>query len=383
MKRRLWRVGKEELKYIKEVIDSGLSGGMNSRLEEAFAKKFGVNFAIGVNSGTSALHSALFAADVKPGDEVITTPLTFAAPALAVLQQGAIPVFADIDPDTLNIDPGDVQKKITKRTRAIIPVALYGLPSDLDPIMKLAQEHNLMVIEDNAECFLGKYKGRIAGTIGHMSIFSFERSKHITTGNGGMIITNDEELAVKARKFSVLGYATLTAKQASYKAAKDTVQHPDFLRHELAGYNYRLPEICAAMALAQLEKLEMFVEKRQKIAEIYNQGVGNCEWLIPQKTPDCCTHTYWTYALKLQKNEKRSWRDFRQTYLEQGGDRFYAAWMVNYLEPVFQNLGYEKGLCPVAEDLQKRLIQLKTNYRTLGQARKQAAALKRTIGRLS
>jgi len=380
MKNKLWRVGKEEIKYIEEAIDSGLSGIMNTRFEEAFAKKFGVNFAIGVNSGTSALHSALFAVGVNPGDEVIVPPITFAAPAFAVLQQGAVPVFADVDPETFNIDPEDIKKKITDKTKAIIPVALYGLPCDMDAIMAIAGENKLMVIEDNAECYLGRYKGKLVGTIGHMSIFSFERSKHMTTGNGGMIITNDEELAVRVRKFSVLGYSTLTANQASYKSSKDTIQQPDFLRHEFAGYNYRLPEICAAMGLAQLEKLEIFVEKRQKIAEIYSEAVKDCEWLVPQKTSECYVNTYWTYVLKLQGEKLGiSWLDFRKTFLEEGGDRFYGAWAVIYIEPAFKNLGYKKGLCPIAEDLQKRLIQLKTNYETLAEAEKQATVLKKTI----
>ncbi|RKY90461.1 DegT/DnrJ/EryC1/StrS family aminotransferase, partial [candidate division KSB1 bacterium] len=171
MSRKLWRVGREELQYIEEVINSGLSGAMNSRFEEAFAAKFGVKYAIGVNSGTSALHCALSAVGVEEGDEVIVPPLTFAAPALAVLHQRAIPVFADVDPETFTIDPEDIKKKITERTKAIIPVALYGLPADMDPIMELAEKNGIKVIEDNAECFLGKYKGRVAGTLGHMAIY--------------------------------------------------------------------------------------------------------------------------------------------------------------------------------------------------------------------
>src|SRR4030042_3139289 len=178
--KKLWRIGEEELKYIKGAIEGGLKGGFNKRLEEEFAKKFGVNFAISVNSGNSALHCALFACDVKPGDEVIVPPLTFASPVFAAIYLGAVPVFADIDPETFNIDPKDIERKITKKTKAIIPVSLYGLPTDIDSIMSIARKNNLKVIKDNAECMLGKYKGRIAGTVGDMSIFSFERSKHLT-----------------------------------------------------------------------------------------------------------------------------------------------------------------------------------------------------------
>ncbi|RKY75843.1 DegT/DnrJ/EryC1/StrS family aminotransferase [candidate division KSB1 bacterium] len=391
MSRKLWRVGREELQYIEEVINSGLSGAMNSRFEEAFAAKFGVKYAIGVNSGTSALHCALSAVGVEEGNEVIVPPLTFAAPALAVLHQRAIPVFADVDPETFTIDPEDIKKKITERTKAIIPVALYGLPADMDPIMELAEENGIKVIEDNAECFLGKYKGRVAGTLGHMAIYSFERSKHMTSGNGGVITTDDEMLAERARKFSILGYTTLTAKQASYKVSKDEVQHPEFKRHELVGYNYRLPEVCAAMALAQLEKLDMFIEKRRKIAAVYGEAVEGCPWLKPQKVPKGYVHSYWTYAMKLEGEEYGiSWMDFRRTFLEEGGERFYAAWCVNYLEPAFQkikfldrDISYREALCPVAEKLQKSLIQLKTNFEDLEYARFQADALRRTIEKLS
>ncbi len=393
MAEKLWRVGDEELEYIEEAVRGGLSGAMNSRFEEAFAAKFEVEYAIGVNSGTSALHCALAAVGVEKDDEVIVTTLTFAAPALAVLHQKAIPVFADVDPDTFTIDPKDIEKKITKRTKAIIPVALYGLPADLDPIMEIANEKGIKVIEDNAECFLGRYKGKLAGTLGNMAIYSFERSKHMTTGNGGMITTDSEILAERARKFSILGYTTLTAKQASYKVSMDTVQQPDFKRHELPGCNYRLPVICAAMGLAQLEKLDMFVERRRQIASLYDEAVEGCPWLKPQKVPQGYVNTYWTYAMKLEGEEYgMSWMDFRKTFLEQGGERFYAAWCVNYLEPVFQNIRipgtaghnmeYREGLCPVAERLQKNLIQLKTNFEDLEYARTQADALRRTIKKI-
>ena len=167
---RLWRVGAEELKYIAEAIELGLSGILNNRFEEAFAAKLGVDYAICVNSGTSALHCALFAVGVRPGDEVIVPPLTFAAPAMAVLQCGAVPVFADVGSATFTISPVDVEHRITIRTKAIIPVALYGLPPDLDPIMVLAAKHHLKIIEDNAQCLLGEYRGRLTGTFGHMAI---------------------------------------------------------------------------------------------------------------------------------------------------------------------------------------------------------------------
>jgi len=390
MSEKLWRVGQKEVDYIKEAIDSGLTGIMNQRLEEEFAKKIGVKYAIGVNSGTSALHCCLAAMQIGKGDEVIVPPLTFASTAFSVLYLGAVPVFADIDPDTFNIDPNRIQEKITPRTKAIIPVALYGLPADMDPIMEIATSNNLFVLEDSAESLLGKYKGRISGTIGDMGIFSFERSKHMTTGNGGMIITNNEELAERARKFSVMGYSTLKAGAYESKPSKDVIQNPNFDRHLFVAPNYRLPEVCAAMALAQLEKLEGFVKKRIEIAKLYSEAVQDCDWLKPQKVPEEFENSYWTYAMKLEGEDRGiSWHDFRKTYLEEGGDRFYAAWKLTYMEPALagmefkeNNVKYEKGLCPVAEEIQPKLIQLKTNYDSIEYAEKQASALEKAIKKL-
>ncbi len=379
--KKLWRVGQEELKYVGQAIESGLKGEFNKRLEIAFAKKFGVNFAVSVNSGNSALHCALFACGVKEGDEVIVPPLTFASPAFAAVYLGAKPVFADVDPETFNIDPKDIAKKITKKTKAIIAVSLYGLPTDIDEIMAIARKNNFKVVEDNAECMLGEYKGRIAGTVGDMSIFSFERSKHLTCGNGGMIITNDEKLAEKARKFSILGYSTLSAKQDSFKTSLDVVQHPSFKRHVIMGFNYRLPEVCAAMVLAQLEKADKLVRLRQKIAQLYNQAVKGCNWLTPQKNPAGFVNSYWTFVVKLD-TKKISWEKFRQVFVNKfGGERYYGAWSINYLEPVFAKQ-YKKGLCPVAEGLQPRLLQFKTNFGDLKYAQAQAAILKQTIKEL-
>ena len=391
MGKKLWRVGQRELEYIKEAIDSGLTGMMNQRLEEEFAKKFGVKYAIGVNSGTSALHCCLAAIGIGSKDEVIVPPLTFASPAFAVLYLGGVPVFADIDPDTFTIDPEEIRRKITPRTKAIIPVALYGLPPDMDPIMRIAKDHNIFVIEDCAECYLGKYKGKIAGTIGDMAIFSFERSKHMTTGNGGMIITNNEELAERARKFSILGYSTLKAGAYESKPPKEIIQDPNFDRHLFIAPNYRLPEVCAAMGLAQLEKLEELVKMRIEISKLYDEVVQNCDWLKPQKVPEGFVNSYWTYAMKLEGKDKGiSWHRFRKTYLEQGGDPFYAAWKLTYMEPALagmkfkeNNIKYEKGLCPIAEEIQPRLIQLKTNYGSMEHAKEQALSLERTIKKLN
>ena len=404
MTEKSWRFGDEELVYIKEVLDSGFgaatSGSMNQRLERAFAQRFGVRYAITHCNGTATMHSCLAAAGVGPGDEGGIPALTVISNAFATLHQNAIPVFADIDPHTFNIDPEDVARKITSRTKAIMPVGLYGLPADMDPIMALAQEHNLYVIEDNAQCFLGEYKGRLAGTIGHMASFSFENSKHMTTGDGGIVITDDEVLAKKIRKFHGAGYSTIEAEEGRVRLRRDDFQNPSFERHDSFGWNYRLPEVAAAVGLAQLERLNDYVAKRKAIANMYAEAIEGCDYLIPQQTPEGYVNSYYTYAMAYEGQEALGvpWADFRRQYIELGGDGFYAAWQITYNEPVIRQMAfygkgcpvhcplYEgprvewgPGLCPVADRLQPKLMQLKTNYGDLDEAREKAAALKRTI----
>ncbi len=404
MSTRSWRFGDEELGYIKEVLDSGFgaatSGSMNQRLERAFAKRFGVRYAITHSNGTATMHSCLAAVGVGPGDEVIVPALTVISNAYVVLHQNAVPVFADIDPHTFNIDPKDVARKITPRTKAIIPVGLYGLPPDLDPIMALAEEHNLYVIEDNAQCYLGEYKGRLAGSIGHMASFSFENSKHMTTGDGGIVITDDEGLAKKIRKFHGIGFSTIEADEGRVRLQRDDFQNPNFERHDGFGWQYRLPEVAAAIGLAQLERLDEYVARRQVIAAMYSAAIQGCAYLVPQQVPNDYVNSYYTFAMLYEGQESMGvpWVDFRRKYIELGGDGFYAAWQVTYNEPAVRDMAfygkgcpvhcplYEgpkvewgPGLCPVADRLQPKLMQLKTNYGNLEEAERKADALSRTI----
>lgn len=392
-----------ELKYVKEVLDSdmksGTGGSWNKRLETMFAAKFGTKYAIACNSGTSALHACLSAAGIGAGDEVISPALTVIMDTLAILYQNAVPVYADIDPETFNIDPKDIERKITPRTKAIIIVSIYGLPPDMDEIMRIAQRYNLIVIEDNAQCFLSSYKGKMAGTIGQMAIFSFENSKHISVGEGGIIITNDEKLAERARKCEGIGYKNLRAEEGRVRLNEDIFQDPDYKRHDYLGWNYRMPEVCAAIGVAQLERLEEIVERRKKVAGFYTKAIEGCSWLVPQKTPENYTNSYWSYAIKYEGAGEvgATWKDFYKTYKEMGGDGFYAAWSVPYLEPLMaegnyfgtgshytsQKIKYQRGLCPVAENIQPKIMQFKTNYRDLILAKTKAEALKKTIEKLS
>lgn len=394
------RIGKLERKYCLEVLNGQFRASegnrMTRRLEDAFAKKINVKYAIAFINGTATMHAALSASGIGPGDEVIVPPLTMSSTAFAVLHANAVPVFADISPDTFNIDPAEICKKITRRTKAIIPVALYGLLPDMEAIMSIAKKYSLIVIEDDAQCALGFYKNKVAGSIGHAASFSFQSSKQITSGEGGMIVTNDRALAAKIRKFNSLGYAAINAKKG--KITKEDIQDPEYERHVSLGFNYRMPELCSAVALAQVERMDELVQTRIDTAKLYDSAVGKAPWLIPQMVPEGYKHSYWTYALRLSEEANIGWHDFRDTYMRFGGDGIYSAWQLSYLEPVFQNRAfykkdcpvgcphysgksqrYEKGLCPVAESIQPNLLQFKTNYFDKRVAQKKADALARTV----
>lgn len=397
-----WRFSGREMEYVKEVLDSGFgsstSGNMCQRLEAAFAERFGVKYGIAFNSGTTTLHAALAAFGVGVGDEVIVPALTVISCASAVLFQNAVPVFADIDSDTFEMDPADVARKITPRTKAIMPVALYGLCPDMDPIMGLARKHNLRVIEDCAQCVLGEYKGRLVGTIGDVGSFSFENSKHLSTGDGGMNITNDEELALRVRKFCCLGFRTIGPGDGRVRISKDMFQDPSFARHDTFGWQYRLPEVAAAVGLAQVERIDYFVNMRKEMAKRYTQTIGDSWMLRPQHVPDHCVNSYWTYAAMFEGTRKGiEWKEFRKKYTENGGDGIYAAWQLLYNEPVirqakFYGLGcptacpHYKGVfnaaagqCPNAESVQPKIMQFTTNQAVRADQDQQCEALRKTL----
>jgi perosamine synthetase len=304
-----------------------------------------------------------------------------------VLHQNAVPVFADLDRDTFQIDVECVRALVTERTKAIIPVALYGMSPDMDPLMALAREHDIAVIEDCAECYLGEYKGRLVGTIGDMASFSFQGSKHMTCGDGGIVITDDPDYALGIRHGMCFGFSSLAPESAPTTAPpREIRQDPNFARHIGFGWNYRLPELCAAAALGQLERLDDLVGWRQAVAAGYAEVVAGCEWLSPQKEPE-----------DQGIVNSLTWHQFRDQYVEFGGDPIYGAWRPVYLEPVFQEEAfygkgcpnhcplyegtpqkYAPGLCPVCESIQPRLFQFRTNY-DRERAERQFQALAKTV----
>ena len=389
----------KELEYLTKVLNSenwtSTAGSWNQTLESEFSNKFQSEYTITFNSGTSTLHAALLAVGVQPGDEVLSPALTVIMDTTATIHANAVPVYVDIDPHTFNMDPDDLERKITPKSKAIIVVALYGLPCNMDRIMEIANKHNLPVIEDNAQCFLGEYKGKLAGTFGDIASYSFENSKHMSCGEGGAITSNSEKLATAARKISNHGFINSTAKEGRTKLNLDVFQNPNYKRHDEIGWNYRLSEFSAAVTLAQLEKLDEIVERRIEVANMFLDVIDetNCGFLIPQLQPEGYKNSYWSLALLFEEEKcGMSWQDFRKRYVNNGGDGIYGAWSVPYLEPVmaegnfkkmnphiYENISYPKGLCPVAEAVQQKIMQLKTNYRNLKLARQKADRFKQTI----
>ena len=385
------RIDELEKQYVLDVLDGQFKTSQGAvymtRFEKAFSEKFESKFSISHVNGTATMHSALEASGVGCGDEVIVPPLTMSATSLAVLHANATPIFADIDIDTFVIDAKSIEEKITERTKAIITVALYGLSPDMDPIMDIANKYNLVVIEDNAEAFLSYYKGRLAGTLGHAASFSFQSSKHLSAGEGGIITTNDEQLAIRIRKASGLGYKNIGAKKA--RISKSEIQHPSFERHDFIGWNYRMSELNCAVALAQTERAEELINPRKKAGKLFEEAVVGYDWFKPQKIGKEYESSYWTFACKLE-TDYLSWDSFRKEYLKRGGDKYYGAWQLTYNEPLFKNrlfrqrselirAEYGVNLCPNAEIIQPRIKQFKTNYLDNSELERQVEILSSTL----
>ena len=385
------RITDLEKKYVLEALDNEFNTSTNglftNRMEAKFTEIFEYDFSISHVNGTATMHTALHALGVGEGDEVIVPPLTMASTSLCVLQNGSIPVFADVDINTYNIDPKSIRDKITPKTKAIITVALFGLSPEYDEILEICKEHNIFLIEDNAECFLGYYKGKLVGTFGDFSSYSFQASKHISCGEGGMLTTNNPELANIARRFTSLGYAGVSGNQA--KITRKDIQDPNYNRHISVGYNYRMSEVQSAVMLGQLERIKELVDIRIKVGEIFDEVLEGSPIVKKQHTPDYCINSYWGYSMILNTdNPEIDWYRFRDLFQKNGGDGYYAAWKLTYQEELFEKeiqhmkgitQKYTEGLCPNAEFLQKRMICMKTNYWDLNEAYTQAEILRKTL----
>ena len=382
-------------KYLDEVISgnmiSSTSGNMNQRFEKAFAEYAGVDYAITFNSGTSTLHAALHACEVHEGDEVIIPPLTVISNADVVFAQHAIPVFCDVDEETWNMSPEKAERLITEKTKAIMPVSLYGLSADLEAFEKLGEKYGIPIINDAAEAFGATCNGKNINEHAEITSYSLENSKHITTGDGGIVVTNNEDMAIKMRKFGSLSYGAMKAGDGRIRLNKSVFQNPNYSRHDDVGLNYRMPEVAAAIGLAQLERIDYFINKRIESAREHRKVVEKCEWLKEQSIPDNYRHTQWTFVLKIQRDDI-DWLEFKKRFETFGGDGPFGCWKITYQEDMFTNRAFERlspsqykkiryqtGICPVAEEIQPRLLQFSTNQGKERDIQEQVNALEKTI----
>ena len=292
----------EDKAAVQAALDSGILSGPYApqvkALEDEWARYCGVRHALTTNSGTAALHTAVAAGGIGTGDQVITTAFTFLATALAVLQNNAVPVFVDIDPRTYNIDPDKIEERITARTRAIIPVHIHGCPADMDRILAIARKHRLLVIEDAAQAHGSTYKGKKVGGIGDMGIFSFQASKNLPAGEGGIFVTNREELKERANRFRMFGEDV----RESDKKAFDPSRPLDGAREYnslMMGWMYRSNELTAALARSQLRRLDASLAQTRRNAAYLTEHLGKIPGIIPPHIPADCTSSYYQYRLRL------------------------------------------------------------------------------------
>ncbi|MBF8982967.1 UDP-4-amino-4,6-dideoxy-N-acetyl-beta-L-altrosamine transaminase [Lutibacter sp. B2] len=320
--------------------------------EKRIAEYVGAKYAVAVSNGTAALHAACYAAGIKEGDEVITTPITFAASANCILYQGATPVFADIDPKTYNIDIKDIERKITDKTKAIIPVDYTGQVVDMDKIMDLADKYNLTVIEDAAHAIGTEYKGNKVGSIAHMTEFSFHPVKHITTGEGGVITTNDENLYKKLSLFRTHGITR------DNELLLNTDEGSWYYEQLDLGYNYRITDIQCALGISQLQKLDGFITRRRKLVKKYNECLSKIDGVIIPYEEEYSNSSWHLYVIQIELEKFKGERKEIFEALKAENIGVNVHYIPVYYQPYYKRLGYKKGLCPNAEKLYERMITL-------------------------
>lgn len=328
------------------------SGPGIGEFEKEFAEYVGVKYAVAVSSGTAALHAACFAIGVHSGDEVITTPLTFAASANCVLYCGGTPVFADVDEKTYNIDPNEIEKKITNRTKAIIPVHFTGQPCDMEAIQQIAKQYGLKIIEDAAHANGADYFGQKIGSLSDMTIFSFHPVKHMTTCEGGMITTNDEELYKKLKGFRTY---CLTKDQEQFV---DRDYAPWHYEIQGLGYNYRISDVMCALGRSQLKKLDKYVAKRREIAERYNKELKGIEGIVLPFQKDGCNSSWHLYTIQIENGRKRE----VYTKMKEAGIGVDVHYMPVYRHPYYQENGYKNVCCPVSEKIYSQILSIPIFY---------------------
>lgn len=339
----------DDIQAVVDVLKSDYltTGPKIAEFEQSVSDYVGAKYAVAVSNGTAALHAACFAAGIGEGDEVITTPITFAASANCVLYCGGKPVFADIDPQTYNIDAEDIKRKITARTKAVIPVHLAGQPCDMDAIHKIAEEYHLMVIEDGAHALGSVYKGKKIGALSDMTTFSFHPVKPITTGEGGMVVADDEELyqrLVLFRSHGITRDASLLTEDGG----------PWFYQQLELGYNYRITDIQCALGCSQMKKLQRFIGRRRELAARYDEALKDCpHLLLPYQLPQT-ESGYHLYIIQVTDCDRR--QVFEE--LRAKGVGVNVHYIPVYYHPYYREHGYGDVCCPHAEQLYQRMMSI-------------------------
>jgi perosamine synthetase len=344
-------IGEEELKNVIEVVKSGWvssKGKFVEEFENLFAKYIGVKYGVATSNGTVALHLALVALDVGPHDEVIVPDLTFAATLNAVLYVGAKPVIVDIDPNYWCLDLSKLREAITSRTKAIIPVHLYGHPCDMDAIMEVAVRHGLYIVEDAAEAHGAEYKVRRVGSFGHIACFSFYGNKIITTGEGGMCLTNDEELA---EKMKILRDHGMDPKKRYW--------------HNIVGFNYRMTNLQAALGVAQLSKIERFIEKKRRIARLYAEELSSIEGITLHPEMPWAKCVYWLYSVLIDEEKMGINRDKLAEKLQNYGIETRNFFYPLHEMPLYQK--YAKRSYPASSAISRKGLNLPSSVKLSGE----------------
>lgn len=325
--------------YVNHALDTGWissAGSYIKQFETNYASWMGVKHAISVTNGTAALHLALASLGIGPGDEVILPDLTIISCAFAVMYTGATPVFVDVDPNTFTLDPAKIEQAITSHTKAIMPVHLYGHPTNMDPIIAIANKHNLKIVEDAAESHGALYKNKKVGSLGDIGCFSFYANKIITTGEGGMIVTNNDTVNEKARLI----------KDLSHDPSKRFF-------HKEIGWNYRMTNLAAAVGCAQLLHVDEYIAKKIWMANEYNEALKNVSGLVLPKEMPWAKSVYWMYAVTLDKNIKKSKNQIRKELFENGVDTrdfFYPL----HSQPVLAKYYKKESVFPVSDKASER-----------------------------
>lgn len=327
-------------KYVLDCLNTGWissSGSYLEKFETAFAGYLGVKFGTTTTNGTTALHLAMAALNLGPGDEIIIPDLTIVSCGLAAIYVGATPVVVDVDPVTGNIDPTKIEPAITKKTKAIMVVHLFGHPADMDPILKIAERHHLAVIEDAAEAHGALYKGKKVGSIGDIGCFSFYGNKIVTTGEGGMVVTNNKKLYDHAKLLKDLAHSP---KRRFY--------------HEEVGFNFRMTNLQAALGLAQLEEIDRYIAIKLRMAAAYHTQLSSVPSLILPSQAPWARSVYWMYAVLVSKTSPVS-RDALRAKLREEGIDTRDYFIPLHRQPVFTRRGlFENISCPVSDDLSRR-----------------------------